>query len=144
MAWGIQAGSTRHPMARFIGFLIFMGGLFAFGLFHLVKNFDNPRGSASTMTVTLVVSLLVLVPDVFMAVSLGKSDVGTPRAQLLLAIFFFAFLLDAPTAFGWNIFPSDSYWMQIPCEVAAISFAPAAVVVRVRQRFWRSDWRPKP
>ncbi len=94
------------------------------------------------MFLALIISVVVLVPDILMVGSLGKSDMGTARAQLIIGVFFIAIVLDAPVAFGWSQFSSDGYWLQIPCEVAIICFAPAAAVLRVRQKFWRSDWSP--
>jgi hypothetical protein len=130
-------------MVRFILFLIFMAGILTYGLLHLVLDFNNNPSHTSKMVATLIVSLVILVPDIIMTSSMGKSDLGTTRARIILGIFFIALLLDFPTAFGWSQFSSDSYWLQIPAEVAVICFAPAAVALRVRQKFWRRDWSPK-
>src|SRR5277367_6512760 len=100
-------------MVRFILFLIFTTGILAWGLFDLVKDFNNNPSDNSKMVVAIIVSLLVLVPDIIMASSMGKSDLGTNRARIVLGIFFLAFLFDAPSAFGWSQFSSDYYWLQI-------------------------------
>jgi hypothetical protein len=140
---GMQRGLNNHPKVRFVLFLIFMALIVVWGLVHLVTAFNNHPSDSSKIALALIVSALILIPDIVLISSIGKSELQTARAKIILGVFALALILGIPWALGWTQFSSDDYWLQIPSEVALICFAPAAVALRVRQKFWRADWRSK-
>jgi hypothetical protein len=141
---GLNKWLSERPVFRFVLFLLFMGVLMGWGIARLVGLYSAHPLDSGKITIAVIVYAAILIPTVVWAGSLGRSEVSTPKGALALGVIVAAGVLGYPALSSvGSRYAADGYWMQPALDVVLLAFPPVAVWVRVRQRFWRSDWTAK-
>jgi hypothetical protein len=134
--------TAKQSMARFCGFLLFMVLIELYGLVHLVDLYRDHSHQKTSLTVALILSALVLTPAIFIGGNIKKAQFSSGRAKITLGICFVPFLIALLFETESSNSFSNRLWMLVPFYVFLAIFPTGAVRIRIRQKFWRSDWNP--